>query len=99
MQRRAVADVADPDFPGEFEIALPELVVFRRFHLVAAPPAVVDRGITALDSRREHETGPVFIPLWSRSASAAPNGQIGLAIRGIADRTTINRTDCEAEQS
>src|SRR6185437_332169 len=98
MERRSVADVGDPDLAREPEIGLPQLVMRRGIHLVAAPTAMLDRRIAALDPGREHEAPVLLVPLRPAPGGAARGGGRRLALGRIADRPPVDRADGEAEQ-
>src|SRR6185437_8918633 len=98
MERRSVADVRDPDLAREPEIGLPQLVMRRRIHLVAAPTAMLDRRIAALDPGREHEAPVLLVPLRLAPGGAAGGGGRRLSCGRIPDRPPGVCTDSEVEK-
>ena len=66
VDRRAVAEIIDPDFLDAVEILPPPFVVAANLHLVDAGLAVVDRRDAVFDPGREHEVGDSPISLGRR---------------------------------
>src|SRR5206468_7983418 len=71
MQRRAVAQIVEPELLDAIEVELPMLVMAARLHLVDAGPAAVDGRDAGLDPGREHEAGDDPSPLTCRNVRSA----------------------------
>ena len=63
VDRRAVAEVIDPDLLDAVEILAPALVMAARRHLVDACLPVIDGRDAVLDPGREHEIGDESVSL------------------------------------
>ena len=98
VQRRPIADVRDPDLARELEILAPTLVMPGRVHLVAAPAPVLGRGIAALDSGREDESGVGSFALTRPLARRrVPPRLRQLTSGSIADGVSVDRPDRQAK--
>ena len=95
MKRRAVAEMGDADVERELEIILPTRIMARRRHLVAAPAAMLDGRIAALDSGCEHEfaSGRAGLAMRLARRLAAHAWQRHLAFGAITDGTSVDRSD------
>src|SRR5215207_445876 len=99
MQRRPVTQVSDADFARQFDVPLPEYIMPRLMHFVAAPLALLNRRIAALESRGEDETCILrAAPSIARGARCA-EPYLRWPVGPVAHRTRVDRSHDQPEDS
>ena len=94
VQRRTVADVRDADLARQLEILAATVDNGRvDCHLVAAPAAVLDGRIAALDSGREDEIARLRGWPPGPGARRRSGGRLGARCGGITDGPSVERAD------